>query len=393
MNAMPMIYAKKLKEAGQDVIYFVDVPEDDALSRPESRDRTIFPYPNWIVEFVIRYQILVAFLPRIWLWLMIRRARKKGFNGEVKAVVLSGFFINFARCFPKDVRKIFLSFGADLDSWCNDEAVEAMFPGMRHLSLFQYLPNWLGFKVLKHILRGNFRSAESMDAVIYFPPGMNQAGDRIVERLTGGGVRYIPRFDVSFEPLTHADRTFRETGGPLVILSPVRFTFRTFSEGNLEYSKGNDNIIRGIALYKKENPNIEVHFFEKGQDVEDAKALCEEVGISDIVVWHPQVPFLELGDLYERSDICFDQVGNHIVGSGIYALYMGKPLIANASNLGFLGNNPIQSATCPEEVYQRLVALSGVSFRRQISDWSKRFAEEKLGPGAVLEQLTGTNLK
>ena len=36
MNAMPMMYAWELKKLGYRVLYFVDRPQSDTLSRPEN---------------------------------------------------------------------------------------------------------------------------------------------------------------------------------------------------------------------------------------------------------------------------------------------------------------------------------------------------------------------
>src|SRR5262249_24680752 len=151
---------------------------------------------------------------------------------------------------------------------------------------------------------------------------------------------------------------------------------------------GNDKIIHGLAMYKKLNKYIEIHFVEKGEDVNHAKLLCDQLGLSDVIIWHKEMPFIDLIKIYELADICFDQVGKHWVGAGgIYALYIGKPLIANARNLSFLGESPIMNAETPDEVCKCMVALSDLAFRRTISARSKKFAEEKLGPFAVLERL------
>ncbi len=82
-----------------------------------------------------------------------------------------------------------------------------------------------------------------------------------------------------------------------------------------------------------------------------------------------------------------DQVGKHWIGGGVYAMYIGKPLVANAKNLGFLGPTPIMHAEDAQGVFECLVALTDSEFRRDVGQRSRAFAELKLGPGAVLEQL------
>ena len=85
MNNMPMMYARELRRLGQDVIYFVDVPADDTLSRPECHYSDIsHPYPDWIVEFVLPSQLLANVFPRPMLRLMLRKARARRPVGRSK---------------------------------------------------------------------------------------------------------------------------------------------------------------------------------------------------------------------------------------------------------------------------------------------------------------------
>ncbi|RPD95630.1 hypothetical protein EGN69_07735 [Pseudomonas monteilii] len=89
-------------------------------------------------------------------------------------------------------------------------------------------------------------------------------------------------------------------------------------------------MLRGLALYYELNKNIEIHLVEKGEDFVAAKSLCHELGLSEVVVWHKEMTFKQLLSLYDKADICFDQVGAHWIGAiGGYALWLGKPLIAN----------------------------------------------------------------
>ena len=90
--------------------------------------------------------------------------------------------------------------------------------------------------------------------------------------------------------------------------------------------------------------------------------------------------FLDLLKLYNRSDICFDQVGKHWVGAiGGYALWLGKPLIANIERPIKSGvwptNNPILNATNDVDILNSLIKLNNNEFRQQKSMESKEFAE------------------
>lgn len=170
------------------------------------------------------------------------------------------------------------------------------------------------------------------------------------------------------------------------------------SDGNKGYSKGNDLIIEGIAKYLTENPDIQVHFVEKGEDVHYAKELCRKLGLEQVIVWHKEMPFYDLLDLYLNSDICFDQLGEHWIGAiGGYALWLGKPLIANAELAVQSGvwplENPVCSARTSDEVYEWLVRLEDTEFRRKISDSSKEFVEAYMGARKALTEIFELHLR
>ena len=392
MNAMPMMYARELVKVGQRVVYFVDVGPDDVLSRPENHFPTInYPYPDWIVECVIPSPLLVSFFPGLVMRWMLTRAGLDSAGRGIKAVFASGNFVSLLPRFDRRVQRFFLSFGSDLDVWCNRQKIADLQEGVRHRwKLLSCMPRAVSKFLVAHVIEQGRAAAGVADAVIFFPRGMSPAGDEVINELQSEGVKYVTRYDVSFEPLLPARREFKRGGSPLVVFSGVRFLFESMSPANQDEYKGNDLIIRGLALYCKRNADIRIHFVEKGPDVEAAKQLCARVGIADKVVWHPEMPFRELLKLYESSDICFDQVGKHWVGAiGVYALYLGKPLIANARNLSFLRNAPIFDASTPEEIFQQMVRLESEALRLQTWSRAKEYAEANFGPLRVLDELTG----
>lgn len=390
VNSFPMMYARELRRMNQQVVYFVEVPRRKTLHRPEAHYPEItYPYPKWIVEFFLPTQLLANTFPRLVAGLMLRRARRINNIDKIKAVVVGGHFISLLPYFPDPVVKTLLASGADLHSWCNTSRSNALAAGIFNQSIFRFLPKFVTKTWVNSMVRKNFRSAKCANNVVYFPRGMSPEGDRIVSELEASGVRYLPRYDVSFDVVKEASRNFKEPGDKLVILSPVRFSYKTFPDGNSQNSKGNDIIIQGLSMYKSINKQIEVHFVEKGEDCDHAKSLCDELGLTESIVWHKEMSMNRLLDLYQKADICFDQVGSHWVGAiGVYGLYLGKPVIANAANLTFLGESPILQAATPEEVCARLVALSDPAFREKVSCESKRFAEDNFSPGTILGQIT-----
>lgn len=392
MNAMPMMYAHELKKLGYEVIYFVDNLKKDTLSRPENHFPGInYPYPTWIIEWILPSQIFLPLFPRLFSALYQRKIRhitKK----EIGCFVLNGLFVSLSPYLQRCSNKIALSHGSDLDVWANIEGVKILNKSFNKRSIFKYLPKILTRVLINYIVKKQYFGYGRSNAVIYFPLGFNSEGDKVIRKLTNLGVNYVPRYDISFEPLAGQTQNFKNPTATLEIFSGVRFLFRTFPDGNKGYNKGNDIIIEGIAKYFSINPNIRIHFVEKGEDVFYAKELCRKLGLEKVVVWHKEMPFKDMLSLYHDSDICFDQVGQHWIGAiGGYALWLGKPLIANPDTAVRSGvwpiDNPICAARNSEEVCQWLVRLENPSVRRKISEDSKQFVDTYMGPIRTLNCL------
>lgn len=392
VNAMPMMYALELKKQGIEVCYVVDRPASDELSRPENHFPSIdYPYPKWIIEFWLPTQIFLAFFPWWSAKLMRIILAVKGVR-QPQAFVLNGFFCCLAPFLGTDVPKIFLSSGADLDSWANTDDSNDLAITFSKRSVFKFLPAHLSIWLIRKLVRRQFRGARNCDVVVYFPRGFNSVGDRVVQSLRQAGCEIVERYDVSFDPLLNQPRGEVRLHDKLVIFSGVRFTFRTFPDGNKEYNKGNDVIIRGVAKFHEKFKNIEVHFVEKGEDVREAKSLCDQCGLRDVVIWHREMKFNELVGLYRIADVCFDQVGTHWMGAvGCYALWLGKPLIANdkrAIDAGLWGeDSPIFTASTPDEICAHLLKLVSIEQRKIASGISQNFAEKNLGPKKALNMM------
>lgn len=380
MNAMPMMYALELKKLGYEVIYFVDIKKSDILSRPENHFPDIdYPYPSWIIELVLPSQILLPLFSRLFAALYERRIRRVT-KKTVGCFILNGLFTSLSPYLSGNSNKIALSHGSDLDVWAKTGDTEELVNGIENRSIFKYLPKKIKKNVINYIVKKQYIGYQRSNTVLYFPIGFNVAADRIIRQLTNLGVKYVPRYDISFEPTRGQSRDFKQASGKIQIFSGVRFLYRTFPDGDKGSSKGNDLIIEGIAKYFSVNPNIQVHFVEKGEDVQFAKELCRQHGLEQVVVWHKEMPFMDLLTLYRESDICFDQLGAHWIGAiGGYALWLGKPLIANAESAVRSGiwpvNNPVCSARTSEDVYEWLVRLEDPKFRRNVSENSKAFVE------------------
>lgn len=392
MNAMPMMYAMELKKLGYNVLYFVEVSQKDTLSRPENHFPGIsYPYPSWIIELVLPSGIFVPLFPRLFASLYSYIIKQKT-GRQASCFVLNGLYSSMAPFLAASASKIGLPHGSDLDTWAYTESTDVVVNNFVNRSVFKYLPKFLSRILIKSIINKQYHGYATSDAVVYFPKGFNAQGDKVIDKLGNNGVRFVPRYDMSFEPLLGQPREFKKPSEKLELFSGVRFLFQSFPEGNVGYNKGNDVIIKGIAKYFLINPNIVVHFVEKGEDVMQAKTLCQQLGLEEAVVWHKEMPFKDLLLLYNRADICFDQVGEHwIAAIGAYALWLGKPLIANADIAVRCGiwppDNPVCSARTAEEVYEWLVKLTDPDVRRTVSERSRDFADASLGPNDVLNKI------
>ncbi len=377
MNAMPMAYALELRALGWDVRYVVDVPAEDTLSRPECKFASIkYPYPSWIVERPVRSQLLAAVAPALAMRDIVRLLR------SVDVVFLSGLYLSLAPLLRPEQQKIFLSYGADLDSWCDTRSADRLaqiFAGR--------IGSFAALRLVRRVVKRMVRALRSVDLVVTFPRGLSPAADRVLDReLRGSQVRCVPRHDISFTDLPRPDRLHVAPPGPVLkIICGTRHTFRAHPSTTETENKGTDIMIRGLGAYAR-SPGampLEIHLFEKGLDLAEAKALCVECGIDRSVTWHAQMPFTQYLELHQRCHIAFDQLGTHIVGTGMYAMYLGMPVIANAGAEAHqhLSGGPwaLCQAENEAEVVSWLKRLEDPQVRADVGRRSQRFALEHFG--------------
>jgi hypothetical protein len=382
-NALGMMYALELRKMGHVVEYIVTTDSSDALSRPENHyPEILFPYDDWIFECFVKNPLRANLFPRWYLSRLIERI--DGFD----YVILSGMYLMLAPYF-KRAKPVFLSHGSDLDIWCNKDNYLYHVSKMSSVKSFgRSVASIFGiFKMRRAFL--------SCVCLITFPVGLSPKRDSVFRSLTTdwqGDVFY--RFDISFLPLLGIDRNPPGRADKLVLLCAVRCSFIEEPGVSPSDMKGVDHIIRGVADYiNMGRLPVEFHIVEKGKDLHAAKRLCHELGIDDYVIWHREMPFNKLLSLYKNSDVCFDQVSTSWLGAiGCYAMYLGRPLIANSRkdilcDLMWTEEPPICEAVCADDITKNLIRLEEKSVRADVSERSKIFAEKYLGPSVVANQI------
>lgn len=124
-------------------------------------------------------------------------------------------------------------------------------------------------------------------------------------------------------------------------------------------------MIKGIGSFLKANKinagEVEIIFFNKGEDVAAAKILCDEHGLTPFIQWQPQISVAELNSYFEYCDVAFDQLGKQWVGAGLFSMLTGRPVIANGRPEIFDAitneSSPVCQATTEAEVESWLTKL------------------------------------
>jgi glycosyltransferase involved in cell wall biosynthesis len=367
MNAMPMAYALKFRRDGHDVRYVVEAECENHLMRPEHHyaSEIPYPYPPWVLEIpwvgtLVRYTTLP--------W-SNRDAVRAMADRDI--VFLNDYGIALAPWMSRKALRVALSSGADIDLLCRWEVARTFASGRPR--------KWLDPARFPLQLWRTYLQRR----------GLKRAG---------GLPRLVERFDVNFDAagvrrLPLVRRPLRK------VLVPVRFKLVFPKAGAIEY-KGNDLILCALARYRQRQPQLEIHVFEKGDDADLALArqLCRDLGLENCVMWHKTMPLARLMELYADCDICFDQVGSHWMGAvGCYALYMGRPLIANARPDVFDRiwgpDPPILNAKTVDEIHAQLVRCEDFAFRERIAERGHAFARAHLDTEAVYQRLRSTTLE
>lgn len=159
---------------------------------------------------------------------------------------------------------------------------------------------------------------------------------------SGATTRYYERF-----------RSIREAAD-IMVMSQVRHIWG--GSPNAPDQKGTDRLLRGWSDFLAANPGVngKLVLFEYGFQVNESKALLEELGVSDTVEWMPVMERRELMPGLAMADLACGEFENSWICSGtIYeAMTVARPLIAYRNDSLYDKSEcyPIFNAKQPDEI-------------------------------------------
>lgn len=356
MNNVVFHLAESLHKCKYDVTLFIDAPKNFLLDRPESINPSLRnKYPSWIKEMIVedKLKALRIIFPLIFFKKLIHCL-----NREYDIIFLNGLWISLGKHIHKEKLVINIFGGHEVDladrDYLND-AVRLFFQTRPHAFRPQFVIKYF-YKKLASTLRSGIRRA---NVINYYSTGINEKGDKILKEIKANqeySRLELRGFDCSAFPYVKPDLARKK----FVILNVTRFFFQNRRNDN----KRNDLMIQGIGKFIRDNQikkDIEIIFFEKGEDVEAAKKMCDEEGLAPFTQWHQQVSLDALTQYFFYCDVAFDQLGCHWIGAGLFSMLTGRPLIANARPEIFEQltgeKSPVCQATSAEEVCTWLTKL------------------------------------
>lgn len=99
------------------------------------------------------------------------------------------------------------------------------------------------------------------------------------------------------------------------------------------FNKGNDLLIRGLKEFTDRHPGspVKLVMFERGADVALSKALVQELGLEDYVVWFPSMPRKDILLCLAYADLGVGELTNSWYSYNVVSEFMamGVPIIHN----------------------------------------------------------------
>ena len=226
----------------------------------------------------------------------------------------------------------------------------------------------------------------------YGQRGLVPSGDRLLDDIGVIDERRLMLYfsntiDLQAQPATHNKK--------LTVLCGSRIVYRPECNPTLSAIdfKGTDVLIRGFAKYCQQGGQGELRLPQKGQDLDAAIELINDLGIADRITWLPEMALAKFYEEMAKADLICDQFGTSFPGmvtTDAYAL--GRPVMANLRNEIFDQRFPEPlpgfDAKTPEEIADHLITIENNRERLvEKGKKSRAYAEAYLSPESMARQL------
>ena len=359
MNNYPYEFAKELKKRGYNITFIVDAERNYLLDRPESLDKELDNnYPGWIIEKPIPWKMkaLKFSFPNWYFKGMIH------FLNSFDVIFLNGHWISLGAFVQRGKLVVDFFAGFDLDIAANLNRISVFSARYKQSGgvINKVIPIFLANMIFRRMINFQRSGIRRADIVNYYPTGINPGSDELLNEIKEG--QHFSKLEVrGFDCKKFPYREPIEGKKVFSILNITRFFYLNNSNAN----KRNDIMIKGVGKFLKKNNikpgDVEIVFFNKGDDINDAKRLCDKCGLTPFITWKQEVAVDDLNEYFENCDVAFDQLGHHWVGAGLFSMLIGRPLIANGRPEIFekltKEKSPICQATNEEEVETWLTKL------------------------------------
>ena len=232
----------------------------------------------------------------------------------------------------------------------------------------------------------------SAETVCYGLRGLVPTGDRLLDEI---GVQDSRRLMLHLSNTVDLQLKSAPQNQCLTILCGSRVDY--LPEHNLALSamdfKGTDILIKGFAQFSRAGGQGVLRLPRKGQDLEAAITLIEDLGIENYIQWLNEMPIAEFYEEMIAADLICDQFGTSFPGmvtTDAYAL--GRPVMANLRNEIFgqcySGPLPGFDAKTPEQVAEYLISVErNRDLLVDMGRKSRAYAERYLSPQSMAQQL------
>jgi len=321
-NNYPFQLAEIFRNKGCEVMFIVDADASYKLDRPEHMHLASvrYPYPDWIIEKPKARSWFSKLFPKIYAKDII------DLLNSCDAVILNGIGHSYKPFLAPAINSVSVFSGADLDVNARlDEIIKLSnkFP-------FTLMPMFARRTLLSVYVKHLRKGISQAEVISYFPKGFHREADELISEIMGTKpYKRFEHFHIRLDNIPYAPPQSKEK---LLVFNLARFVWKSpLPDGFREWeNKRNDLMLKGLSKFIKETGiEPDIHFVEKGIDVQSTKELAEELGLSKFITWHKEMSLQDVMDFYIKADIVFDHLGEHVLGGGLYAMAAGRPVITN----------------------------------------------------------------